>query len=218
MRIDKDKENDKILAAQELKKAPTGVDRRRFLMRSATKGAAAVLTGCTTQDKTAQAGGETPAAPSPAQVALAAPSLSADLNVVNRAKEPVITVLDEFYRVGPGPSSPHTIGPIRITYDFYQRRSETSAGKHQCRSQRVGDDAGRYRQHAGLHHRCRSVRSHEHDLESLLQGSKACPYHCRGLQACRGGTCGDYRHPTEVEIRSHFQEEARAWTGEKTRC
>jgi L-serine dehydratase len=29
--------------------------------------------------------------------------------------------LDEFYKVGPGPSSSHTIGPMRITYDFYQR-------------------------------------------------------------------------------------------------
>jgi L-serine dehydratase len=33
----------------------------------------------------------------------------------------VITTLDEFYKVGPGPSSSHTIGPMRITYDFYQR-------------------------------------------------------------------------------------------------
>src|SRR4029078_11424032 len=29
--------------------------------------------------------------------------------------------LEEFYKVGPGPSSSHTIGPMRITYDFYQR-------------------------------------------------------------------------------------------------
>ena len=32
-----------------------------------------------------------------------------------------MTVVDEFYKVGPGPSSSHTIGPMRITYDFYQR-------------------------------------------------------------------------------------------------
>jgi L-serine dehydratase len=32
-----------------------------------------------------------------------------------------MTVLEEFYKVGPGPSSSHTIGPMRITYDFYQR-------------------------------------------------------------------------------------------------
>jgi L-serine dehydratase len=33
----------------------------------------------------------------------------------------VLTTIDEFYKVGPGPSSSHTIGPMRITYDFYQR-------------------------------------------------------------------------------------------------
>src|SRR5262245_21467337 len=32
-----------------------------------------------------------------------------------------MTMADEFYKVGPGPSSSHTIGPMRITYDFYQR-------------------------------------------------------------------------------------------------
>ena len=32
-----------------------------------------------------------------------------------------MTLVDEFYKVGPGPSSSHTIGPMRITYDFYQR-------------------------------------------------------------------------------------------------
>jgi L-serine dehydratase len=40
---------------------------------------------------------------------------------VKKSKGPVMTVLDEFYKVGPGPSSSHTIGPMRITYDFYQR-------------------------------------------------------------------------------------------------
>jgi L-serine dehydratase len=47
--------------------------------------------------------------------------LSPDLDVVKKSKGPVMTVLDEFYKVGPGPSSSHTIGPMRITYDFYQR-------------------------------------------------------------------------------------------------
>jgi len=32
-----------------------------------------------------------------------------------------MTTIEEFYKVGPGPSSSHTIGPMRITYDFYQR-------------------------------------------------------------------------------------------------
>jgi L-serine dehydratase len=47
--------------------------------------------------------------------------LSPDLNVVKQEKGPVLTVVDEFYKVGPGPSSSHTIGPMRITYDFYQQ-------------------------------------------------------------------------------------------------
>jgi L-serine dehydratase len=32
-----------------------------------------------------------------------------------------MTTLEEFYKVGPGPSSSHTMGPMRITYDFYRR-------------------------------------------------------------------------------------------------
>ncbi len=38
-----------------------------------------------------------------------------------------MTVVDEFYKVGPGPSSSHTIGPMRITYDFYQRYTKLPA-------------------------------------------------------------------------------------------
>ena len=34
---------------------------------------------------------------------------------------PVMTVLEEFYKAGPGPSSSHTLGPMRITYDFHRR-------------------------------------------------------------------------------------------------
>ena len=63
--------------------------------------------------------------------ATAAPPLGAtmspDLNVVKKSKGPVMTVLDEFYKVGPGPSSSHTIGPMRITYDFYQRCTKLPA-------------------------------------------------------------------------------------------
>src|SRR5204862_1880159 len=32
-----------------------------------------------------------------------------------------------FYKVGPGPSSSHTIGPMRITYDYYQRVAKLPA-------------------------------------------------------------------------------------------
>ena len=44
-----------------------------------------------------------------------------------KAKGPVLTTVDEFYKVGPGPSSSHTIGPMRITYDFYQRATKLPA-------------------------------------------------------------------------------------------
>ena len=54
-------------------------------------------------------------------------TLSPDLNVVKQSKGPVMTLADEFYKVGPGPSSSHTIGPMRITYDFYQRCTKMPA-------------------------------------------------------------------------------------------
>ena len=46
-----------------------------------------------------------------------------------KEKGPVLTTVDEFYKVGPGPSSSHTIGPMRITYDFYQRATKLPADK-----------------------------------------------------------------------------------------
>ena len=57
------------------------------------------------------------------------PPLSPSLYVVKEQKGPVMTVLDEFYKVGPGPSSSHTIGPMRITYDFYQRCTKLPASQ-----------------------------------------------------------------------------------------
>jgi L-serine dehydratase len=104
------------LIAQEV---PHGVDRRSFLMRTAVGGAAAVMTGCapSPEEKTAKA----VATATPPQAAPSAPPLAADLNVVQKGQGPVLTTVDEFYKVGPGPSSSHTIGPMRITYDFYQR-------------------------------------------------------------------------------------------------
>src|SRR4029077_20192211 len=55
------------------------------------------------------------------------PQHSLTLNVEKQSKGPVMIVADEFYKVGPGPSSSHTIGPMRITYDFYQRCSKLPA-------------------------------------------------------------------------------------------
>ena len=97
---------------------PPGVDRRAFLMRSAIIGSAAVIAGCSVPDKEKKAA----ATPPPS-----AGAMSADLDVVKKSKGPVMTTLDEFYKVGPGPSSSHTIGPMRITYDFYQRCTKLPA-------------------------------------------------------------------------------------------
>src|SRR5215510_430468 len=100
----------------------SSVDRRSFLMRHAVIGAAAAMTGATwTPEARAQQ-----AAKEAAQPKLGA-TISPDLDVVKKSKGPVMTVLDEFYKVGPGPSSSHTIGPMRITYDFYQRCTKLPA-------------------------------------------------------------------------------------------
>src|SRR6185503_18581584 len=102
------------LLSQEI---PHGVDRRTFLMRSAVVASAVVITGkpMSAQEKVARSS--------------APPPLSKDLNVVKKGQGPVLTTADEFYKVGPGPSSSHTIGPMRITYDFYQRAAKLPADK-----------------------------------------------------------------------------------------
>jgi len=51
-------------------------------------------------------------------------SLSPKLEVVKESKGPIMTAIEEFYKIGPGPSSSHTMGPMRITYDFFQRVSK----------------------------------------------------------------------------------------------
>src|SRR5690349_9614044 len=100
---------------------PENIDRRTFIIRNAVIGAAAAMTGSvwTAEARSEQAAKEA-AAKSPLPP-LDSTSMAQDLDVVKRSKGPVMTVLDEFYKVGPGPSSSHTIGPMRITYDFYQR-------------------------------------------------------------------------------------------------
>ncbi len=101
------------LLSQEI---PPGVDRRTFLMRSAVVGATTVILGgsLSAEERTARSTAEPP-------------RVSPSLYVVQAQKGPVMTLLDEFYKVGPGPSSSHTIGPMRITYDFYQRVSKLPA-------------------------------------------------------------------------------------------
>jgi L-serine dehydratase len=114
--------DDGLFPAPNAEAAPAGVDRRAFLMRSAVIGAAAVMTGRTiTPEARAQKAGQ-----EAGEKKLGA-TLSPDLDVVKKSKGPVMTVVDEFYKVGPGPSSSHTIGPMRITYDFYQRCTKLPA-------------------------------------------------------------------------------------------
>ena len=90
---------------------PAGSDRRSFMMRSAM--AVAI---------TALGGRVNPAwAAAPVGEPIGSKPVDPNLQVMKDTKGPVMTLVDEFYKVGPGPSSSHTIGPMRITYDFYQR-------------------------------------------------------------------------------------------------
>ena len=115
--------------APQVPTVPAGLDRRRFLMRSAVISATAVMTGCERSDVERKA--PPPAAEGKAAARNGAPQvpLSGDLDVVKKGSGPVLTTVDEFYKVGPGPSSSHTIGPMRITYDFYQRAAKLPADK-----------------------------------------------------------------------------------------
>src|SRR5262249_9497488 len=101
---------------------PSNIDRRSFLMRNAAIGAAAVMTGSpwTPEARAQQAAKE-------AEAPKLGATLSPNLDVVKKSQGSVMTVLEEFYKVGPGPSSSHTIGPMRITYDFYQRCTKLPA-------------------------------------------------------------------------------------------
>ncbi|CAN7643530.1 L-serine ammonia-lyase [Phenylobacterium sp. LjRoot219] len=102
----------------DLTEPPFGSDRRAFMMRSALAVAIAALTG-----RPIAAFAQVPAtSPQPVK-------LDPSLDVVKKSKGPIVTTVDEFYKVGPGPSSSHTIGPMRITYDFYQRCTKLPAAE-----------------------------------------------------------------------------------------
>jgi L-serine dehydratase len=98
-------------------------------MRNAVIGAAAAMTGTTwtREARAQQAAKEAGATRKEAGAPKLGATMSPDLEVVKKSKGPVMTVLEEFYKVGPGPSSSHTIGPMRITYDFYQRCAKLPA-------------------------------------------------------------------------------------------
>ena len=129
-RVDPLGDPDELLSQE----VPPGVDRRNFLIRSAVIGAAAVMTGraVSAQERSLKAVNESLTGPTRLPVLPQAPPsvpLDKNLNVVKKGAGPVMTVIDEFYKVGPGPSSSHTIGPMRITYDFYQRCEKLPADK-----------------------------------------------------------------------------------------
>jgi L-serine dehydratase len=98
---------------------PPSSDRRAFMMRSALAAAIATLT-----DRPITAFAQTAAQAPPLGT-----KLDPNLEVVKESKGPVMTTVEEFYKVGPGPSSSHTIGPMRITYDFYQRCTKLPAAE-----------------------------------------------------------------------------------------
>ena len=76
---------------------PAGIDRRSFMMRTAMIGAVTVLSGCKplTPKETAEQAASAP--PTPPKV-----SISDSLDVVRKSKGPVMTTVEEFYKVGPG--------------------------------------------------------------------------------------------------------------------
>src|SRR6185369_8012647 len=108
--------NPDALLSQEI---PPGIDRRKFLMRSAVGGAAAIMTG-----RSLLAADRISGAVKSIPTSL---PIYRGLYVYAASKGPIVTTADEFYKVGPGPSSSHTIGPMRITYDFYQRCTKLPA-------------------------------------------------------------------------------------------
>lgn len=104
-----------IVPELDTREPPAGSDRRAFMMRSAMALSIGALTGCKPKD-VSNIPAQAPGGAAGAKVAL-----DPNLDVVKRSKGPVMTTAEEFYKVGPGPSSSHTIGPMRITYDFYKR-------------------------------------------------------------------------------------------------
>jgi L-serine dehydratase len=99
---------------------PAGSDRRSFMMQSAMVAAIVAVGG-----QASPLFGQVPATAPP----LGSAPVDPNLEVVKKSKGPVMTLVDEFYKVGPGPSSSHTIGPMRITYDFYQRATKLPAAQ-----------------------------------------------------------------------------------------
>jgi L-serine dehydratase len=110
---------------------PAAISRRELGRAALAASAGLAIGGCSRTPKAGaaaeQAASSEKSAAAKEQAAAQTPAavpLSEDLNVVQKGKGPIMTVLDEFYKMGPGPSSSHTMGPMRITYDFFQRISK----------------------------------------------------------------------------------------------
>lgn len=119
-----DKDDGLFVAFPDMSALSPDVNRRAFLMRNAVIGAAAVMTGNAWMPEARAQQAATEAAAAKLNTTHAG-----SLNVETQSKGPVMTLADEFYKVGPGPSSSHTIGPMRITYDFYQRCTKLPAAQ-----------------------------------------------------------------------------------------
>src|SRR5258705_3119791 len=117
-----DKDDGLFVAFPDMSALSPDVNRRAFLMRNAVIGAAAVMTGNAWMPAARAQQAATEAAAAKLNTTHAG-----NLNVETQSKGPVMTLADEFYKVGPGPSSSHTIGPMRITYEFYQRCTKLPA-------------------------------------------------------------------------------------------
>ncbi len=103
------------------------MDRRNFLIRSAVAGAAVVMTGgpLSAQERTRKSLATLP-------VLQQSRSGAASFQRPERSQKGSGARDDDGGRVlqsGAGPSSSHTIGPMRITYDFYQRGTKLPADK-----------------------------------------------------------------------------------------
>jgi len=103
-------------SAPSLNEVSRSLSRRQFTQTLVTGSMGAILLGCSRA--------ETPSSGAGVKSDTLAAGLAAD---PTKGRGPIITVLDEFYKMGPGPSSSHTMGPMRITYDFFQRVSKLPA-------------------------------------------------------------------------------------------
>ena len=191
----------------DMNELPPGVDRRAFMMRSAVVGAAAVIAGCAPATASA-------ASSRPARRRLRPQPSHPDLDVVKKAKGPVMTTIDEFYKVGPGPSSSHTIGPMRITYDFYQRCTKLPADQlAKATALKVQPVRQPQRHRQGPRHRARRARRHHR--QGAGDGRPGVPR--QPARQARSGLPGEARRQDVQRHRSRTSSTTRRRATSRTR-